>query len=69
MKLTDNIIDTYIRHPKTGPQAETSEFSQLSERFHEVFKLEVEKAKLRGDIELSLEPITDFWRKWEANQI
>ena len=69
MKLTDNIIDTYMRHPKTGPLSETPEFKQLSERFCEAFKLEVEKGKLRGDIHLNIEPIPDFWSKWESVQI
>jgi hypothetical protein len=46
--LEDNIITRYRQHPKTGPEAETKEFRQLSKQFHEVFRLCVARAKLKG---------------------
>ena len=47
-KLEDNIIARYQAHPKTGPEAETKEFKQLSLEFHRVFRLCVARAKLSG---------------------
>lgn len=46
--LEDNIIQRYRAHPKTGPKAETKEFKELSAQFHEVFRLCVARAKLKG---------------------
>lgn len=46
--LEDNIIQRYRAHPKTGPKAATKEFKELSAQFHEVFRLCVARAKLKG---------------------
>lgn len=48
MKTEDQIIERYLSHPKTGAAAKAKEFKQLSKQFHEVFRLCVERAKLKG---------------------
>lgn len=60
--LDDDIIYHYRIHPKTGPMAETKAFSELSDRFHEVFKQCVRRAVLRGDI-VETPQTPDFWEK------
>lgn len=48
MKTEDQIIERYLSHLKSGVAAETKEFKQLSQQFHEVFRLCVARAKLKG---------------------
>lgn len=47
-KLEDNIIQRYRAHPKSDRDAQTQEFKELSAQFHEVFRLCVARAKLKG---------------------
>lgn len=67
-QLTDNIIDTYRRHPKTGPSCETPEFKELSRRFHEVARQVFALAIMRGDMKHT-KPMPNFWQKWEEAQM
>jgi len=68
MTLTDNIIDTYIAHPKTGPSCDTIEFRELSERFHTVARQTFSIARLHGWLQPT-EPMQGFWKKWEDRQL
>jgi hypothetical protein len=57
-----SIIDRY-RENVSDP----FEKKQRSKEFHRFFRLEVERAKLRGEITVSPQS-PDFWEKWEALQ-